>query len=114
MATVSSGPAGALGATADPSLRVPRLTIARRRDLVRSLDYLVSLHVAEELEDDNLTILDVESIVLSGAIVERQRDPRSREVKYVGRSTTLEGTTAEVVVKVGPTGKLFVVTVYVD
>jgi YgiT-type zinc finger domain-containing protein len=36
------------------------------RDLVRSLDYVVSIHVAEELDDDNLTIFDLESIILTG------------------------------------------------
>ena len=46
-------------------------TIKRLRDLIRSLNYAVSIHAAEELEDDNLTILDFENIVLTGAIVER-------------------------------------------
>jgi hypothetical protein len=50
---------------------VPRLSIIRIRDLVRSLNYVVSLHAAEELEDDNLTILDLENIILTGRIVER-------------------------------------------
>ena len=91
-----------------------RLSIARVRNLVRSLNYVVSLHAAEELEDDNLTILDLETIVLSGAIVERQRDRHTGETKYVVRGATLAGEEAECVVKIGPNGRLFVITVYLD
>jgi hypothetical protein len=76
------------------------------------LSYVVTLHVAEELDDDNLTILDLESIILTGEITERQRDRRTRESKSVIRGATLAGEEAEVVVKVGPSGKLVVLTIY--
>lgn len=92
---------------------MPKLTIAKFRALIRSLSYVVSLHAAEELEDDNLTILDLESIILSGEIVERQRDAQTREVKFLIRGLTLKGGTAEAAIKLGPTGRLIVITVYV-
>jgi len=91
---------------------VPQPTIARIRDLVRSLNYVVSIHTAEELEDDKLTILDLENIVLTGKIIERQRDRKTREAKSVIRGRTLAGHEAETVAKVGPTGALYFVTVY--
>ena len=91
---------------------MPRLSITRIRDLVRSLNYVVSLHAAEELEDDNLTILDFENIVLTGRIVERQKDRQTHETKIVIQGRTLDGREAEAVVKVGPTGALYVITVY--
>jgi hypothetical protein len=50
---------------------VPKQTIAQIRDLVRSLNYVVSVRAAEELEHDNLTILDLENIILTGKIAER-------------------------------------------
>lgn len=93
---------------------MPRLTINLLRDLVRSLAYVVSIHAVEELEDDNLSILDLENIVLGGKIIERQRDTSTREVKCVIRGSTLQGIPAEAVVKLGPTGKLYFITVYVD
>lgn len=93
---------------------MPKLTINLFRDLVRALEYVVSLHAAEELEDDNLTILDLENIVLTGEIVERQRDAKTREVKCIIRGASLQGIPAEAVVKLGPTGKLYVITVYVE
>lgn len=88
-------------------------SIARIRALVRSLSYVVSVHAAEELEDDNLTILDLESIILTGSIIERQKDRDTGEVKSIIRGATIEGVEAEAVVKIGPSGKLFVITVYV-
>ena len=91
---------------------MPRLSVTRIRDLVRSLNYVVSLHAAEELEDENLTILDLENIILTGRIVERQKDRQTRETKVVIRGRTLERRGAEAVVKVGPTGALYIITVY--
>ena len=90
-----------------------QVSLAHLRQLIRTLSYAVSTHAADELEDDNLTILDLENVVLSGQIVERQRDRNTRETKYVIQGSTLDGTAAEVVVKVGHTGKLFIITVYV-
>lgn len=87
-------------------------TISHFRHLIRKLNYVVSAHAAEELEDDNLTILDLENIVLTGQIIERQRDAQTREVKCVVAGITLDGSAAEAVVKLGFTGKLIVITVY--
>ena len=87
-------------------------TISHFRHLIRTLRYVVSTHAAEELEDDNLSILDLENIVLTGQVTARQRDAKTREVKCVVTGITLDGTAAEVVVKVGFSGKLVVITVY--
>ena len=88
-------------------------TISQFRHLIRTLNDVVSTHAAEELEDDNLTILDLENIILTGQIPERQRDTQTREVKCVIAGATLNGSAAETVVKVGLTGKLFVITAYI-
>ncbi len=55
-------------------MAVARPAISRIRDLVHSLNYFVPIHAAEEFDDDNLTILDLENIILAGKIIERQRD----------------------------------------
>ena len=89
------------------------VTIANLRHLIRTLNYAVSTHAADELEDDSLSILDLENIILTGEIVERQRDRNTRETKYLVQGSTLEGFGAEVVAKVGHTGKLFIITIYV-
>ena len=89
-------------------------TISHFRHLIRTLNYVVSTHAAEELEDDSLTILDLENIVLTGQIIERQHDAKTREVKCVVSGIALDGSAAEAVVKLGFTGKLVVITVYLS
>lgn len=83
------------------------------RQLIRSLGYIVPTRAAEELEDDILSILDLKNIVLTVQVQERQGDFENREVKYVIAGVTLDGTAAEVVVKVGFGGRLVVITVYI-
>ena len=90
-----------------------RVSIAHLRQPIRTLSYVVSTHAADELEDDNLSILDLENVVLTGEIIERQRDRSTRETKYIVQGSTLDGAAAEVVAKVGHTGRLFIITVYV-
>ena len=89
-------------------------SISQFRHLIRTLNYVVSTHAADELEDDNLSILDLENVVLTGQIIERQRDARTREVKYIIAGVTRDGVAAEAVVKVGFTGNLIVITTYIS
>ncbi len=72
---------------------------------------MVSIHAAEELDEDNFTILDRENIILTGEIIERQRDRQTREVKCVVRGFALDDLEGEPIVKIGPTGRLVVITV---
>ena len=90
-----------------------QVSIAHLCQLIRTFSYAVSTHAADELEDDQLSILDLENVVLSGQIVERQRDRSTRETKYLIQGGSLDGTAAEVVAKVGLSGKLFIITIYV-
>lgn len=64
------------------------------------------------MEDDGFTVLDLESIILTGTIVERQKDHQTNETKIVIRGVALDGRDAEVVVKVGFSGALYIITVY--
>jgi hypothetical protein len=92
---------------------MPNPTVSQLRHLIRTLNYVVSTHAAEELEDDNLSILDLENIILTGQVTEHQRDPQTRESKAVVSGITLDNKPAQAVVKVGFTGKLIVITAYV-
>jgi len=89
-----------------------RVPITRLRQLIRTLDYVVSTHGADELEDENLSILDLESIVLTGQIIGHQRDQTTRELKVVVEGTTRSGESAHAVAKIGASGEIFVITVY--
>jgi len=48
--------------------------LARMRELVRTSSYVVTTHAEEEMEADRLTVFDLEHCVLTGEIVETQRD----------------------------------------
>lgn len=91
-------------------------TLNRIRDTIRRRQYVLTLHAEEEeeeMDNDGLSIFDVESIVLTGEIVEQQRDRGTREVKYLIRGDTLASKEQGVVVaKFGMTGKLVILTVY--
>ena len=89
-------------------------TIRQFRHLIRTLNYVISTHAAEELEDEDLSILDLENIILTGRIKERQRDTQTREIKCVIAGITLDGAAAEAVVKIGTTGRLIVITTYLN
>ena len=53
--------------------------LKRIRNLIRDRRYVVTVHALDEIDDDGLTIFDVERVILTGEITERQRDSKSRE-----------------------------------
>ena len=69
-------------------------------------------HARKEMNDDRLTIFDVEHAILSGEIVERQRDHETFEPKYRIEGESIEGVPIETVVKISPTGRVVIMTVY--
>jgi len=48
--------------------------LKRMREKVRNRQYVMTLHGEEEMSDDELTIFDVERGILTGEILERQKD----------------------------------------
>ena len=75
----------------------------------------MTLHAEEEMEEEGLSILDVENALLTGSIVRRQTDRRSEERKYLLSGRSVDDTrTVVVVVKFGPTALLVILTVYAE
>jgi uncharacterized DUF497 family protein len=94
---------------------VPTRILSRLREKVRKRLYVMTLHAEEEMDNDGLTIFDVESIILTGEIIEQQRDRKTAERKYLVRGETVDRSRMAVVVsKIGPTDKLVILTVYND
>lgn len=91
----------------------PRI-LDRLRTKIRNGQYLVPFHAANGLDDDDISIFDVEKIILTGHIIERQRDAKTREPKYIVRGETLAGETACCVVKAGPTGEVVLITAWME
>ena len=89
--------------------------LKRMRDKIRTRQYVMTLHAEEEMDDDDLSIFDVESGILTGAIIERQRDRSRQEWKYLVQGETLDGDRVIVVVsKFGYADRLVILTVDVE
>ena len=82
------------------------------REKVRASQFVVTLHAVEELEDDGLSVLDVEHAILTGRISHRQRDATTGEWKYLISGRTLSGDKMIVVVKLSLTERLVIITAY--
>lgn len=48
--------------------------LKRMQKKIRTRQYVVTLHAEEEMNDDDLTIYDVERGIITGEILERQKD----------------------------------------
>ena len=84
------------------------------REKVRALQYVMTLHAEEEMESDGLSVFDVEQAILTGRVVERQKDAETGEWKYLVGGKGVEGGDVVVVSKLSPTGTLVIITVYVE
>ncbi|KAA0223086.1 MAG: DUF4258 domain-containing protein [Phycisphaerae bacterium] len=82
------------------------------RELVRTSEYIVTVHAAEEIEADELTIFDVEHAVLTGEIIERQKDEQTGQWKYVIEGVDLGGEPLRVVGRISRAAKLVFITVF--
>ena len=82
------------------------------RQLVLERRYVITLHAYDEMAADSFALWDVESGLLNGEVLEQQRDRQSAELKYRIGGRSLDDRSLEVVVKIGPTGKLVIITVY--
>jgi len=86
--------------------------LQRIQEKVTSLQYVMTLHAEEEMNDDNLTIYDIEQSILTGEIMERQKDQVTAELKYRIRGTSEDGIEVEVIAKLSLMEKLVIITVY--
>jgi hypothetical protein len=87
--------------------------LRRMREKIGSQQYVMTLHSEEEMSEDGLTIYDIEQGILTGEIIERQRDKVTAESKYRIRGRTTDGGEVEIIAKLSPTGKVVIITVYV-
>jgi hypothetical protein len=88
--------------------------LKQMREKIRTRQYVMTLHAEEEMNDDALTIFDVERGILTGQIEERQKDQETNDWEYLVRGKTVNGQNVVVVAKLSSTGKLVIITVYLD
>lgn len=84
------------------------------QEKIRTRQYVMTLHAEEEMNDDGLTIFDVERGILTGQIIERQKDHQTGEWKYLVQGQTITDKVVVVVSKLSPTEKLVIITVYLE
>ena len=82
------------------------------RQKVHERQYVMTYHARKEMNEDEFTIYDIERGILTGDILERQKDRETGEWKYRVRGETFTTREVEVVTKLSPTGKLVILTVY--
>ena len=87
--------------------------LKRIQEKIRTRQYVMTLHAEEEMDDDELSIFDVERCIFTGEIIERQKDRDTKECKYVIEGQSIGGDKVGIVTKLGITGKLIIITVYV-
>ena len=89
-----------------------RRIIDKIGNAIRTGKYDMTYYAVEEMAEDKLGILDVESAVLSGKIIKRQKDD-PRGVKYVIKGLAGDQSTPiGVVGRFKETGIFLIITVY--
>ena len=86
--------------------------LKRIQQKIRTRQYVMTLHAEEEMDDDELSVFDVERCILTGEIIERQKDRDTEEWKYVIEGQSIAGDKVGIVTKLSITGKLIIITVY--
>ncbi len=86
--------------------------LRQMREKIRTRQYVMTVHAEEEMAGDNLSIFDVEHVILTGEITERQKDRDTGEWKYLVEGETIAGDLAVVVARLSITNKLVMITVY--
>jgi len=73
--------------------------LRKMQELVWRNRYVITFHGVEEMEADRLTPTELESCILTGQVIGRERDRRTREWKYLVRGNTSADDEAVVVAK---------------
>jgi hypothetical protein len=83
------------------------------QEKIRLRQYVMTLHAEEEMTDDDFSIHDVESGILTGEILECQKDQATAESKYRIQGEAVMGEPIEIIAKLSLSGKVVIITVYV-
>jgi len=86
--------------------------LRQMREKVRIRQYVMTLHAEEEMNDDDLSIFDVERAILTGRVTERQQELITGEWKYLVTGRSVHEADVAVVAKISVTEKLVIITVY--
>ena len=88
--------------------------LRQMQEKIRTRQYVMTLHAEEEMDNDNLSIYDVERTILTGKIIKQQEDQRTGEWKYLVAGNAVDSRLVIVVTKLSVTSKLVIITVYLE
>jgi hypothetical protein len=88
--------------------------LRKMREKVRTRQYVMTLHAEEEMDEDGLTLYDVERCILAGEIIEKQKDHHTIDWKYLIQGQSVTGNQVYGFSKLSPTEKLVIITVYLE
>lgn len=71
---------------------MPRGAIGRIRSAIRNANYDITGHAVEEMAEDGLDFIDVETAILNGRVVKTQKDD-PRGTRYAVRGVGADGIT---------------------
>ncbi|MBX2997604.1 MAG: DUF4258 domain-containing protein [Caldilineaceae bacterium] len=86
--------------------------LRQMREKIRTRQYVMTLHAEEEMNDDDLSIFDVERAILTGRVTERQQDHNTGEWKYLLSGRSVREEDVAVVARISVAEKLVIITVY--
>ncbi len=87
--------------------------LKRMHEKIRTHQYVITLHAEEEMDDEGVTIFDIERSILTAEVIKHQKDQNTAESKYLLRGQT-RGDNQVVVTKLSATDKLMIITVYLE
>lgn len=91
---------------------MPRSRLARIREMIQIHLYDMSRHAMDEMAEDFLDILDIETAILKGEIARIEKDD-PRGIKYVIHGIAADGITpVGIVGRFTGTGRYLIITVY--
>ncbi len=79
---------------------------------IRTNQFVMTLHAEEEMDNDDLSIFDIERCILNGKIIGRKKDTKTGEWKYTIIGKSIPGLDMGIIVKMSITGKMVIITVY--
>lgn len=88
--------------------------LRKMQEQIRTRQYVMTLHAEEEMNNDGLTIFDIERAILTGELIERQEDHHTGEWKYLVSGSAIDSRLTIVVGKLSVTDKLVIITVYLE
>ena len=91
---------------------MPRRTLDRVREAIRNAAYDVTAHAFEELAEDDLDLVDIETAILNGGLIKTEKDDL-RGMRHTIHGFGADGTTpVGTIGRFTETGRYLIITVY--